>query len=87
MGINRNFVVKNGLEVNSNQLVVNADTGFIGIASTGPNTQLDVRGGIAATDLNITGVATIATYKATIGIATNALLTNAEVTGIGTHRS
>ena len=84
MGINRNFVVKNGLEVNSNQLVVNADTGFIGIASTGPNTQLDVRGGIAATDLNITGVATIATYKATIGIATNALLTNAEVTGIGT---
>lgn len=84
MGINRNFVVKNGLEVNSNQLVANVDTGFVGIASTGPNTHLDVRGGIAATDLNITGVATIATYKATLGITTNALITNAEITGIGT---
>ena len=46
MGIAKNFVVKNGLEVNSSLIVANSDTNKVGIASTGPRTTLDVRGGI-----------------------------------------
>ena len=52
----------NGLEVNLIlllliHLIVQIK---VGIASTAPRVTLDVRGGIAATDLNITGVATLA---------------------------
>ena len=60
MAINKNFVVKNGLEINSNLLIANSETNKVGVGSTGPRSTLDVRGGIAGTDINITGVATIA---------------------------
>ena len=84
MGIAKNFVVKNGLEVNSNLIVADADSGKVGIASTGPRTTLDVRGGIACTDLNVTGVATIATLEAVTGIITNGHFGNVKIAGITT---
>jgi len=58
MAVNKNFVVKNGLEVNNSLIVANAETQRVGIASTVPQHTLDVSGGIGATDLYITGVGT-----------------------------
>ena len=59
MAVNRNFVVKNGLTVNTSLLFVDSATSRIGIGSTVPSTVLDVIGGIAATDLQLSGVSTI----------------------------
>ena len=64
MAINKNFVVKNGLEVNTNQIFADYTTSKVGIGSTLPTVVLDVQGGIAATDvvshfLRITGIATL----------------------------
>ena len=59
MGVNKNFVVKNGLEVDSGLLLANSVTQKVGIGSTSPRAELDVRGGIAATDIQISGISTI----------------------------
>ena len=59
MAVNRNFVVKNGLTVNTSLLFVDSATNRIGIGSTVPSTVLDVIGGIAATDLKLSGFSTI----------------------------
>jgi hypothetical protein len=59
MAVNRNFVVKNGLQVNTSLLFVDSATNRIGIGSTVPSTVLDVVGGIAATDLKLSGISTI----------------------------
>jgi len=58
MAVNKNFVVKNGLEVNTNLIVGNAETKRVGIASTTPQYTLDVSGGIGATDLYVSGFST-----------------------------
>jgi hypothetical protein len=58
MAINKNFVVKNGLEVNTDLILANADTNKVGIGLTIPQHTLHVNGGIGATSLNITGIST-----------------------------
>lgn len=57
-GIQKSFVVKNGLEVATNVLLVNSTTRKVGIGSTHPQYDLDVRGGIGVTDINAVGVIT-----------------------------
>ena len=61
MAFNKNFVVKNGLEVNTDLIVANADTNSVGIGTSVPdsNYALHVNGGIGATDARITGIATV----------------------------
>ena len=61
MAVNKNFVVKNGLEVNNQLLFADATNNKVGIASTQPNVELDVRGGIAATNTTVSGVSTVQT--------------------------
>ena len=58
MAVNKNFVVKNGLEVATDVILANASTKNVGIGSTQPALTLDVRGGIGATDLQVTGFST-----------------------------
>jgi len=58
MAVNKNFVVKNGLEVNENLILANADTGRVGVGTTAPDFTLDVNGGIGATTITITGFST-----------------------------
>jgi len=63
MAVDKSFVVKNGLEVNSDLIVTDitdSQNKKVGIASTAPRTTLDVRGGIAATDGNFSGILTAA---------------------------
>ncbi len=59
MAINKNFVVRHGLEVDTNLIVANADTNKVGIATTNPDYTLHVNGGIGVTNLSVTGIATI----------------------------
>ena len=59
MAINKNFVVKNGLEVNTALILADAQTEKVGIGSTIPNYKLDVAGGIGATDVYVGSAATV----------------------------
>ena len=58
MAVNKNFVVKNGLEVATDVILANATTKKVGIGSTTPVFTLDVKGGIGATDIQVTGFST-----------------------------
>ena len=79
MAVNKNFVVKNGLEVNTDLILADASTKKVGIGSTIPSRQLDVSGGIGATDINVSGAGTITTFE-----ATTSTITDLNVTGVGT---
>lgn len=59
MAIQKNFVVKNGIQVNDNLIVANTDSGKVGIATSVANYTLHVTGGIGATTLNVVGVTTL----------------------------
>jgi len=59
MAVNKNFVVKNGFEVNTNLIVADATADKVGIGTTIPNYQFHVIGGIGATHSFVTGVSTI----------------------------
>jgi len=86
MAVNKNFVVKNGLEVNSQLIFADAESNRVGIASTQPNIELDVRGGIAASNTTVSGVSTIQTgLRVGSGIAGTVFTAlDDNVVGIGT---
>ncbi len=59
MAVNKNFVVKNGIEVSDDLLIADSSLGKVGIGSTLPTTTLDVYGqGIKAQDGLYTGILT-----------------------------
>ncbi len=82
MAADKNFVVKNGIEVNSNLIFADPNEKKVGIGSTGPRFTLDVRGGIAATDGHFSGIIT----AQNINVANYGILngTGANVSGIAT---
>ena len=83
MAVNKNFVVKNGLEVNNNLIIANAETKRVGIGSTVPQYALDVSGGIGATDLYVAGFTTI--FKdLKVGVGGSTLAVINDFVGIGT---
>lgn len=59
MSVQKNFVIQNGLEVNNNLIFADKDTNKVGIGTTIVNHTLDVRGGIGATNLTVSGITTI----------------------------
>jgi len=61
MAVNKNFVVKNGLEVDTNLIVANGDTNRVGIGTSVPQYTLHVfeGTGIGATDVFVTGITTV----------------------------
>ena len=63
--INKNFVIKNGLEVNNDLVFANAVTDKVGIGTTNPQYTLHVNGGIGATSLYVTGITTLGITSAT----------------------
>ena len=59
MAVNKNFVVKNGLEVKDNLLVADGSTSKVGIGTSVSSYELHVLGGVGATDAHFTGITTI----------------------------
>lgn len=53
MGINKNFVVKNGIEVNDNLIFADPDLNKVGVGKTNPNYKLDVNGDVGVTSINV----------------------------------
>ena len=58
MAINKNFVIKNGIEVKTNLLVTDSDNTRVGINTASPDYTLHVNGGIGGTTAYLSGVST-----------------------------
>lgn len=58
MAVNKNFVVKNGLEVGQSLILANASTNKVGIGTSIPIHTLHVFGGIGVTNFQATGIST-----------------------------
>ena len=82
MSIQKNFVIKHGLEVDTNLILADAQTNKVGIGTTAPQYQLDVAGGIGAEDIFISGVGTFTTLNADDINLDNAYINNAFTTSI-----
>ena len=82
MAINKNFVIKNGLEVDESLIYADPLTSKVGIGTTIVNHTLDVLGGIGATDLNVTGISTLFTLNVDSKINVGTAITIDSTTGI-----
>jgi hypothetical protein len=102
MSTNKNFIVKNGLEVGSNLIVADETLGKVGVGTTPTSFALEVKGGVGATDLKVSGIATfnninvtgVSTFATTIitnvsssGIITASQLSTGSTNGIGINTS
>ena len=87
MAVNKNFVVKNGLEVNTNLIVADTDAQNVGIGTTISRYLLHVNEGtgIGASSVYVTGISTVAQeFNVGLGGSVFTVLGNAEGTaGIG----
>ena len=82
MAVEKNFVVKNGLEVNERLLVVNKEASRVGVNTYAPAFDLEVVGGIGATDLYV-GSATSIGRQLYVGAGlTDSLFAGINETGI-----
>ena len=91
MAVNKNFVVKNGLEVNADLIIANSDTKRVGIGSTVPQYNLDVAGGIGVTNIYVSGFSTavgFSTFQDSIGVQNDITIAGiSTVVGVATFRS
>ena len=79
MAVNKNFVVKNGLEVKSNLLVADTSLDSVGIGTSFIKEKLHVMGGIGATTLFVGGIGTVH-----VATGNTARYENINITGLGT---
>ena len=78
MAVNKNFVVKNGLEVDSNLIVADATTNKVGVGTTVPLKEIDVRG-----DVSVSGVTTTSNLSVTGVTTTQQVLVSGISTFVG----
>ena len=87
MAVNKNFVVKNGIEVNTDLIVADTDSGMVGVGTTIPTYLLHAYQGtgIGASSVYVTGISTVAQeFNVGLGGSIFTVLGNAEGTaGIG----
>jgi hypothetical protein len=81
-GITKNFIIKNGLEVNGGLFIVNTDSNKVGVGTSVLIHDFNVKGGIGVTNAIVTGIATvnefISTYSQT-GVTTISTLTSTNI--------
>ena len=84
MAFDKNFVVKNGIEVHSSLFVADPVSNKVGIGTTNPTVTLDVAGTVNATDINLTGsgIGSFPTVKTTNVYADNGYINVGVVTNI-----
>ena len=82
MAIQKNFVVKNGIEVNDNLIFADKDQNSVGIGTTITPQKLQVSGGIGATSLVLTDSGTIPTLHSTNALISNGYINVGVVTSI-----
>jgi hypothetical protein len=76
MSVQKSFVVRNGIEVNSNLIFGDIVTDRVGIGTTRPTDTLHVNGGIAGTSINLSGIGTIPTvFGDTLNYSTGNIVT------------
>jgi len=85
MAVQKNFIIRNGLEVNNNLLVVDISSDRVGIGTSNPKNTLEVIGGIGVTDANILGIGTVLTEFNVGSGGTVITSLNTGLTGFGTH--
>ncbi len=80
MAVNKNFVVKNGIEVSSGLLF--ADNGQVGVGTTATSATLEVKGNIHAEDIRASGVST-AIQKLHVGTSGTTLVVDGDAGVVG----
>ena len=80
MAIQKSFVIKNGLVVDTDLILADANTNKVGIGTTNPQYTLQVNGGIGVTNAYVSGIATIEKLEVA-GLTTTQ---NLNVSGIST---
>ena len=79
MAVDKNFVVKNGLEVKSNLLVADSSLDSVGIGTSYIKEKLHVIGGVGATTLYVGGIGTVH-----VSTGNTARFDNISISGIST---
>jgi hypothetical protein len=83
MAVNKNFVVKNGLEVGSRLIVADAQDLHVGLGTTAPLTRLDVRGDVRFADdggtVNTVDIAGITTFRKDVVIGVGATVAKFDI--------
>jgi len=93
MAINKNFVVKNGLEVDTNTLFVDSVNNRVAIGTTSPTVTLDVRGKIQSNseiesvNARVTGIVTAGAVGVTTLTALDAVVTGFSTLGLANATS
>ena len=84
MAVNKNFVVKNGIEVGTRLIVADAQNTHVGLGTTTPLTTLDVRGDVrfaddGGTTVNTVDIAGITTFRKDVNIGVGATTVKVDV--------
>ena len=84
MAVNKNFIVRNGLEVDENLIFADADTRKVGIGTTSPECDLVIVGKMCADEAEFTGIVTASGFFQGAILGTDITATNLDVSGIST---
>jgi hypothetical protein len=81
-GVNKNFIVKNGLEVNNGLIFTDVANSVVGVGTTAlnPAYKFQVAGGIGATSLTVTGITTTTSAVITSSATINSAVVGSAVT-------
>lgn len=86
MSIKKNFIIRNGLEVNDDLIFADSDSGKVGIATTTVNYTLDVNGTVGSKSLLVSGISTVNSLviNGTLSVGNSTGSSNQYLASVGT---